>query len=129
MRCVVFCGNKSMMEPVCYFSETPPFPQGIFPSHQNILWEHLDYAKMTLIYLKVLYWKPFLPFLGNTLLVFHQNHQIYYRQQVVYSIFLECGSSFTSISQPAQKRFKNVASTLVFTFCERFWNVIFGKCI
>ena len=32
-------------------------------------------------------------------------------------------------AQPAQKRFKNVASTLVFTLCERFWNVIFGKFI
>ena len=31
--------------------------------------------------------------------------------------------------QPAQKRFKNVALTLVFTSCERFWNVIFEKFI
>ena len=32
-------------------------------------------------------------------------------------------------TQPAKKRFKNVASTLVFMLCERFWNVIFGKFI
>ena len=33
------------------------------------------------------------------------------------------------IFQPAQKRFKNVASTLLFTLCERFWSIIFGKFI
>ena len=32
-------------------------------------------------------------------------------------------------SQPEQKRFKNIASTLVFTLRELFWNVIFGKFI
>ena len=32
-------------------------------------------------------------------------------------------------SQPAQTRFKNVASTLVFTLCQLFCNVIFGKFI
>ena len=32
-------------------------------------------------------------------------------------------------AQLAQKRLRNVASTLVFTSCERFWNVIFGKFI
>ena len=32
-------------------------------------------------------------------------------------------------SHSAQKCFKNVASALDFTLCERFWNAIFGKFI
>ena len=67
-------------QPVCSFSVTSPFLQGVFPKHQNTLQEYLHYVKVTLIHLKVLYMKPFLSFLGITSLVFHQNHQIYCRQ-------------------------------------------------
>ena len=39
------------------------------------------------------------------------------------------GDQYLPAAQPVQKRFKNVASTLVFTLCERLWNVNFGKFI
>ena len=38
-------------------------------------------------------------------------------------------SPYSVRTQLAQKRFKNVASTLVFMSCESFWNVILGKFI
>ena len=40
-------------------------------------------------------------------------------------------SKQVSLTYPAgtEKRFKNVASTLVFTLCKRFWSVIFRKFI
>ena len=59
------------------FSVTPPFPQGVFPSHQNTLQEHLDYEKVFLIHLKIPNLETFLSFMGNTSLAFHENHQIY----------------------------------------------------
>ena len=72
MRCVVVYD-----QPACSFSVTLQFLRGVFLSHQNILQEHLDYAKVTLIRWKGTYMDPFLSFLGNTLLVFRQICQIY----------------------------------------------------
>ena len=45
----------------------------------------------------------------------------------IVSVFINLFASL--YTQPAQKRFKNVALTLIFTLFERFWNVIFGKFI
>ena len=84
-------------QPVCSFLVTPPFLQGVFPSHQNILQEYLHYVKVTLIHLKVLYMKPFLSFIGNTSLVFKIIRYIVDNMQVAYFIFLECGSSLNFI--------------------------------
>ena len=36
---------------------------------------------------------------------------------------------WVGFTQPAQELFIKNASTLVFTSCERFWNVVFGKFI
>lgn len=71
MRCVVVYD-----QPACSFSVTLQFLRGVFLSYQNILQEHLDCAKVTLIRWKGIYMNPFLSFLGNTLLVFRQICQI-----------------------------------------------------
>ena len=65
-----FCFLRQQVhdQPVRSFSETPLFPQSVFPSHQNTLQEYLDYAKVTLVHLKVPYLNPFLSFFGRYLI-------------------------------------------------------------
>ena len=55
-----------------------------------------------------------------TIMIFILTHK---NNELIYTYYVN------QAPQPAQKRFKNVASTLVFTLCERFWNVIFEKFI
>ena len=59
-------------------------------------------------------------------LVVKLNYQLLILGDTIQLTRLDVAASY---AQPAQKRFKNVASRLVFTPCERFWNVIFGKFI
>ena len=53
----------------------------------------------------------------------------FYNQFCLLPIKIKSKTFWKQFAQPAQKRFKNVALTLVFTLGERFWNVIFGKFI
>ena len=82
---------------VLFSSTTSPWSTSVFFfSNSTISTRYI--SKSSKHSSEVLYMKPFLSFLGNTSLVFHQNHQIYCRQHVCrLFIFLKCGSSFTSI--------------------------------
>ena len=84
-------------QPVCSFSVTSPFLQGVFPKHQNTLQEYLHYVKVTLIHLKVLDMK--LCLFGEILHWYFIKiiRYIANDMQVIYFILLDCGSSFNSI--------------------------------